>query len=49
MGRVEQAGGELLVAPNPGIRQGRVAVIRDPLGAALGIAEWDEAQGQDRQ
>jgi len=49
LGRVEQAGGELLVAPDPGIRQGRVAVIRDPLGAALGIAEWDEAEGQDRQ
>lgn len=42
--RAEQAGGELLLAPDPGIRQGRVALIRDPLGAALGIAEWEEPE-----
>jgi predicted enzyme related to lactoylglutathione lyase len=42
--RVRRAGGTVLVAPAPDIRQGRVALVADSLGAAVGIAEWDEAE-----
>lgn len=42
LARVEQAGGRILIAPAPTIRQGRIAIIADPLGAALGVAEWSE-------
>lgn len=38
--RVAEAGGEVMVEPNPGIRAGRIAVFADPLGAPMGIAEW---------
>jgi hypothetical protein len=48
LARVESAGGEILVAPDPQIRDGRVAIIRDPLGAALGIAQWSAAE-EERQ
>jgi predicted enzyme related to lactoylglutathione lyase len=40
--RVEAAGGTVLIGPDPDIRKGRIAVIVDPLGAAFGIAEWQE-------
>lgn len=40
--RVRQAGGNVFVEPNPEIRKGMVAVIIDPLGAAVGLAEWPE-------
>ena len=42
--RVEAAGGTVLIGPDPDIRNGKIAVIVDPLGAAFGIAEWDEEQ-----
>ena len=40
--RVRQAGGSVLVEPSPAIRQGRVAIVTDPLGASIGLAEWSE-------
>lgn len=41
--RVKRSGGEVLLAPSPDIREGRVAIVRDPLGAVLGLAQWSEA------
>ncbi|MEJ2310202.1 MAG: VOC family protein [Gammaproteobacteria bacterium] len=41
--RVKKAGGSLLIAPTREFRQGRAAVIVDPMGAPMGIAEWPEA------
>ena len=43
LARVEKAGGRVLVAPSPEIREGQIAVIVDPQGAALGLAEWRDA------
>jgi len=40
--RIVKAGGSLLIAPTREFRQGRAAVIVDPMGAPLGIAEWPE-------
>ena len=40
--RVKKAGGNVLIAPTREFRQGRAAVIVDPMGAPLGIVEWPE-------
>jgi predicted enzyme related to lactoylglutathione lyase len=40
--RVLNAEGYLVVEPDPTIRNGKVAVFLDPLGAAVGVAEWPE-------
>ena len=40
--RVKKAGGSVLIAPTREFRKGRAAVIVDPMGAPLGIAEWPE-------
>jgi len=49
LARARAAGAEILLAPSPNIRHGQVAVIVDPLGAALGLAEWSEPATGDRQ
>ncbi len=36
-----QFGGKVLVEPRPELLDGKVAVIADPTGAAIGIMEWD--------
>jgi hypothetical protein len=36
----KQLGGRVLIEPRPGIFNGKVAVIADPTGAAIGILEW---------
>ena len=38
--RAQQLGGKVLVAPRPDLADGKVAVIADPTGAAIGILEW---------
>jgi len=38
----KQLGGKVLVEPGPKLLDGKVAVIADPTGAAIGILEWDE-------
>ena len=38
----KQLGGAVLIEPNPGLLDGKVAVIADPTGAAIGILEWHE-------
>lgn len=40
--RTRQLGGEVLIAPKPEALRGKVAVIADPTGAAIGILEWHE-------
>lgn len=47
VGRVEALGGRVLMAPNPDVRNGSVALIADPSGAALTIQKWPP-EGQDR-
>lgn len=39
--QVEPLGGRVLIAPTPNIRDGRVALIQDPTGAAVAIQEWE--------
>jgi uncharacterized protein len=38
----QQLGGKVLIEPKPELFQGRVAVIADPTGAAIGVLEWDD-------
>lgn len=36
----KELGGQVLIAPHPGLANGRVAVVADPTGAAVGLMEW---------
>lgn len=38
-------GGKTLVEPKPGLFEGRVAVVADPTGAAIGLLEWSAPPG----
>jgi len=38
--RVTQAGGRVLLAPNPAVLDGQLAVFADPAGGVLGIVKW---------
>jgi predicted enzyme related to lactoylglutathione lyase len=40
--RARQLGGEVLLEPRPDFLDGKVAVIRDPTGAAIGLLEWSD-------
>ena len=40
--RARELGGEVLVVPKPGLLGGKVAVIADPSGAAIGLLEWSD-------
>ena len=40
--KASELGGKVLIAPKPELFKGRVAVIADPTGAAIGIMEWSE-------
>jgi hypothetical protein len=42
LARIEQAGGSVVVPPSPTVRNGKVAVFLDPLGAALAVAQWTD-------
>ena len=39
---VKQLGGKVRIEPSPELLDGKVAVISDPTGAAIGIMEWQE-------
>ena len=39
----KQYGGKVLVEPNPETLEGKVAVVADPTGAAVGLLEWSES------
>jgi predicted enzyme related to lactoylglutathione lyase len=41
--RAASLGGKTLVAPRPELFDGKVAVVADPTGAAIGLLEWSEA------
>ncbi len=46
---VARAGGRVVMAPRPEVRNGTVAVFLDPLGAAVAAAEWpDENEGEGK-
>jgi uncharacterized protein len=38
--RAKQLGGKVLIEPTPDLFDGKVALIADPTGAAIGILEW---------
>lgn len=40
--KAKQLGGTVLIAPQPELLQGKVAVVADPAGAAIGLLEWSE-------
>lgn len=40
--KAKQLGGNVLVEPKPELLDGKVALIADPTGAAIGIMEWPE-------
>jgi predicted enzyme related to lactoylglutathione lyase len=42
---VTRAGGRVVMAPNPEVRDGTVAVFLDPLGAAVAAVEWPDENG----
>jgi predicted enzyme related to lactoylglutathione lyase len=41
----EALGGRVLLAAQPGLYRGRVAVIADPSGAPVGLLQWDAIEG----
>jgi predicted enzyme related to lactoylglutathione lyase len=41
--KAKQLGGKVLIEPKPELFDGKVAVIADPTGAAIGILEWSGA------
>lgn len=43
------AGGKVLVAPDPAVLDGNVAVIGDPLGGVIGIIHWKPAGDEEAQ
>jgi predicted enzyme related to lactoylglutathione lyase len=40
VGKAKQLGGAVLIEPKPEVFEGKVAVLADPTGAAIGIMEW---------
>jgi predicted enzyme related to lactoylglutathione lyase len=41
--QTKQLGGKVLIEPKPELFHGKVAVITDPTGAAVGLLEWTGA------
>jgi predicted enzyme related to lactoylglutathione lyase len=39
----KQLGGQVLIEPQPNLFSGKLAVLADPTGAAIGILEWNQA------
>jgi len=42
LARAKDLGGQVLLEPKPELFNGKVAVIADPTGAAIGLMEWQE-------
>jgi predicted enzyme related to lactoylglutathione lyase len=42
--RAVESGGKVIVAPDPSVLEGRLAVIADPAGAPVGVMEWSEGE-----
>ncbi len=45
--KVTELGGSLLIAPDAGLFHGRLAVVADPTGAAIGILEWSQDEAKE--
>jgi hypothetical protein len=45
--RARQLGGRVLLEPKAELFEGRVAVIADPTGAAIGVMEWPEQMAKE--
>jgi predicted enzyme related to lactoylglutathione lyase len=41
--KARQLGGSVLLEPSPDLFEGKVAVVADPTGAAIGLLEWSDA------
>lgn len=39
-----ELGGRVLLPPRPDLLEGKVAVVADPTGAAIGLMEWPEGR-----
>ncbi|MCL4780639.1 MAG: VOC family protein [Gammaproteobacteria bacterium] len=44
--RAAELGGRIIVAPDPAVFAGRIAVIADPAGAPVGLMEWEDEGGE---
>jgi predicted enzyme related to lactoylglutathione lyase len=44
MARAEAADGSVVLAPTPAVRDGRIGIVADPLGARIGLVEWPDAK-----
>lgn len=42
----KKLGGKVLVEPKPELLNGKVAVLADPTGSAIGIIEWQEGMSK---
>jgi hypothetical protein len=42
LAKAKELGGKVLIEPKPELFDGKVAMIADPTGAAIGILEWPE-------
>jgi predicted enzyme related to lactoylglutathione lyase len=42
-------GGAVLLEPKPELFEGRVAVVADPTGAAIGLLEWSDSDDAGRR
>ena len=49
LAQVPQLGGRVMVKPSHDVFDGRLAVIADPGGAALGVMEWDDETDEARK
>jgi len=45
----QEAGGKVLVPPDPEVLEGNVAVIGDPLGGVIGVIHWKPVAGEEAQ
>lgn len=42
LAKARSLGGQVLIEPNPELLAGKVAVVADPTGAAIGVLEWSD-------
>ncbi len=42
--RTKELGGKVLIEPKPELLAGKVAVVADPTGAAIGLLDWSHEQ-----
>jgi predicted enzyme related to lactoylglutathione lyase len=49
VGLAKQLGGQVLLEPRPDLFEGRVAVLADPTGAAIGVLEWSPASLKEKR